>query len=92
MDGGVHIAGVADVHKSISLRDLERLLDVHGRLGLDLSRLLELLAGLGSHYYQGASFGKGQQGFVVLSELGITFIIFALKSTFRFLGGISVIV
>lgn len=67
LDGGVHVAGVTDIDESKSLRDLEWLLDVHCSLSLDLSRLLELLAGLGSHYYQGASLGESQQGFVVLS-------------------------
>lgn len=91
LNSRVHIAGVADVNKSISLRDLGGFFNIHGMFCLYFSCLLELFSCFCSHYYESASFWKGQQRFVVLRIIFITLIILALKRTFKFLGGMSVI-
>lgn len=87
---GVHIACVAHIYKSISLRNFCGFLNIHCIFAFNFTGLLELFSCFSSHYYEGASLRKGKQRLVVLSILFHTFIILALKRTFRFFGGMSV--
>lgn len=49
LDGGVHIAGVADVDQTVPLL-LLGLVD-HEGFDPDIASLLQLLSGFGAHYY-----------------------------------------